>query len=143
METINQNHTNCLAAITFADAMLMMTSSENHMEAIDRTQSMLLLTAKKHITIGYWNVRTLFQTDKTSKLLREMVNYKLDILGVDEVRWTGADKIFIKEEKMHIIDSCQNDDQHSEGVTIVMSKEAEKSLIQWEPISERLITTRF
>ena len=57
METINQNCTNCPAAITVADATLMMTSSENH---------------------------------------------KLDILGVSGVRWTGADKIFIKEEKMQI-----------------------------------------
>ena len=44
---------------------------------------------------------------------------------------------------MHIIYSCRNDVQHSEGVAIVMSKEAEKSLTQWEPISERLITARF
>ena len=44
---------------------------------------------------------------------------------------------------MHIIYSCHNDDQHSEGVAIVMSKEAEKLLTQWEPISERLITARF
>ena len=76
-------------------------------------------------------------------MLREIVNYKLDILGVSKVRWTGVDKIFIKEEKTHITYSCRNDDQHSEGVAIVMSKEAEKSLTQWEPISERLITARF
>ena len=76
-------------------------------------------------------------------MLREIINYKLDILGVSEVRWTGADKIFIKEEKMHIIYSCRNDDQLSEGVAIVMSKRVEKALIQWESISERLITARF
>ena len=80
--------------------------------------------AKKHLGIGYWNVRTLLQTGKISQLLREIVNYKLDILGVSTVRWTGADKIFIKEQKMHIIHSCRNDDQHSEGVAKVMSKEA-------------------
>ena len=37
METINQNRTNCPAAITVADATLMMTSSENHMETNGQT----------------------------------------------------------------------------------------------------------
>ena len=109
METINQNRTNYPAAITVAYATLMTTCSENHMETTGQTRSKLL-TAKKHLRIGYWNVRTLLQTGKTSQLLREMVNYKLDILGVSEVRWTGADKIFIKEEQMHIIYSCRNDE---------------------------------
>ena len=44
---------------------------------------------------------------------------------------------------MHIIYSCRNDDLHSEGVAVVMSIEAEKSLTPWEPISEKLITARF
>ena len=96
METINQNRTNCPAATTVADATLMTTSSENQLETIGQTQSKLL-TAMKHLRIGYWNVRTLLQTGKISQLLREMVNHKLDILGVSKVRWTGADKIFIKE----------------------------------------------
>ena len=72
------------------------------METTGQTQAKFL-TAKKHLRIGYLNVRSLLQTGKISQLLREMVNYKLDILGVSKVRWTGADKIFIKEEKMHII----------------------------------------
>ena len=42
------------AAITVADAMLMMTSSESHMEATGQARSKLL-TAKKHFRIGYWN----------------------------------------------------------------------------------------
>ena len=102
METINQNRTNCAAATTVADATFMMTSSENHLETTGQTTQSKLLTAKKHLGIGYWNVRILLQTGKISQLLREMVNYKLDILGVNEVRWTGADKIFIKEGKMHM-----------------------------------------
>ena len=58
METINQNRTNCPAAITVADATLMTTSSELYMETAGQTRSKLL-TAKKHLIIGYWNVRTL------------------------------------------------------------------------------------
>jgi hypothetical protein len=37
--------------------------------------------------IGSWNVRTLFQKGKLAQLDREMDRYKLDILGVREVRW--------------------------------------------------------
>ena len=32
---------------------------------------------------------------------------------------------------------------HSEGVAIMISKEAQRTLIGWEPVSPRIITSRF
>jgi hypothetical protein len=43
--------------------------------------------------IGSWNVRTLFQKRKLAQLNREMDRYKLDILGVSEVRWNRSGQI--------------------------------------------------
>jgi hypothetical protein len=43
------------------------------------------LTCKTRI--GLWNVRTLAQSRKLKHVCREMENYKLDILGMSEVRW--------------------------------------------------------
>ncbi|XP_071122604.1 craniofacial development protein 2-like [Mytilus edulis] len=39
--------------------------------------------------------------------------------------------------------SYKNDNQHTEGVAIIMDKECTKSLIEWEPINKRLIRARF
>ena len=41
------------------------------------------------ISIGTWNVRTLYQTGKTELLKHEMKRYSWDILGISELRWTS------------------------------------------------------
>ena len=48
----------------------------------------------KHITkIGSWNVQTLYQSGKLAQVIREFNNYKLNILGLSEVRWTGSGRL--------------------------------------------------
>ena len=42
-----------------------------------------------------------------------------------------------------IIYSEREDNNYIEGVVIVMTPTAKKSLLEWEPINERLITARF
>ena len=42
-----------------------------------------------------------------------------------------------------IVYSGREDNDHREGVAIMMSKEAKKSMIEWTPISERLMVARF
>ncbi|CAG2220119.1 Craniofacial development protein 2 [Mytilus edulis] len=96
---------------------------------------------KKTIKIGAWNVRTMFQVSKTAQVIREMERYQLGILGISECRWTESGKIITQGHT--IIYSGRNDNQHTEGVAIIMNKECTKSLIEWEPINERLIRARF
>ena len=52
-----------------------------------------LLTPKTTLRLGCWNVQTLYQIGKTANVTREFRNYNLDILGLSEVRWTGAGTI--------------------------------------------------
>ena len=54
-----------------------------------RARKASLLDAKTHLRIGTWNVQTMFDTSRTTQVLREMQSYKLHILGVSECRWTG------------------------------------------------------
>jgi len=37
--------------------------------------------------IGTWNVRSLYRTGSLKAAARELVRYKLDVVGVQEVRW--------------------------------------------------------
>jgi len=63
-------------------------SGESRKEA--RALKSQLLTAKSPTKIGTWNVRTLYSTGKLAQVLNEMKHYKLDILGISEMRWTDS-----------------------------------------------------
>ena len=42
------------------------------------------------IRVTTWNVRLMFESGKITQATREMERYNLDILGVNECRWSGA-----------------------------------------------------
>jgi exonuclease III len=39
---------------------------------------------------GTWNVRGLYRAGSLKTVLRDLARYKLDIVGVQEVRWEGG-----------------------------------------------------
>ena len=104
-----------------------------------------LLNPKANCNIGTWNVQTMYSTSKTAQIVKEMGNYKLDILGISECRWTGSGKMNTKNDKGEsytIIHSGQKDTHHR-GVALIMNRESANTLMEWEPINERLIKARF
>ena len=100
-----------------------------------------LLSPKQHILVGCWNVRTLYQTGKLAQAVKEMAKYNLSLLGITEARWTGTgkQKTITGEE---IIWSGRKDNQHQEGVALIIKKELAKSLLEWKPINQRLLYVR-
>ena len=48
---------------------------------------------KDKLTIGTWNVRTIYAAGKLDLLREEMKNYEWDILGLSEVRWTKSGEL--------------------------------------------------
>ena len=104
-----------------------------------------LLNPKSNCNIGTWNVQTMYSTSKTAQIVKEMGNYQLNILGISECRWTGSGKMNTKNDKGEsytIIYSGQKDTHHR-GVALIMNRESANTLIEWEPINERLIKARF
>ncbi|VDP23653.1 unnamed protein product [Schistosoma margrebowiei] len=49
---------------------------------------MPLLTTRAKISIGTWNVRTMWETGKTSQIATEMRRYNIEILGISGTHWT-------------------------------------------------------
>jgi hypothetical protein len=39
---------------------------------------------------GTWNVRSLYRAGSLMKIWRELARYKLNLVGVQEVRWEGG-----------------------------------------------------
>ena len=84
----------------------------------------------------------MFQTGKTAQVEREMLLYRIDILGISECRWTGNGSVTTSLGNT-IIYSGRKDNDHRQGVAIMMSKAAKRSMIEWTPINERLMVARF
>jgi hypothetical protein len=61
------------------------------------------------IRFGMWNVKSLYRSGLLTVAVRELPRYKLDLLGVQEVKWdkggtVRAEKyIFSMEKEMQII----------------------------------------
>lgn len=53
---------------------------------------------------------------------------------MSEVRWNGQGE--------HTTVSRDQDQAHESGVGLLLSKDAKKALLSWQPISDRIITAR-
>ena len=74
-----------------------------------------LLNPKSNCNIGTWNVHTMYSTSTIAQVIKKMGNYKLDILGISECRWTGSGRMCTKSEtgeSYTIIYSGQQDTHH-------------------------------
>ena len=103
-----------------------------------------LLSHKKPILIGTWNVRTLRETGRCAQAVKEMNKYHLTLLGMCEVRWNsfGETKLQTGETLLHS-GKDNVDDHHGAGVALLLSKRAARGLMEWEPVSDRIVTARF
>jgi len=97
-----------------------------------------IFNAKSITKIGIWNVRTLYQCSM-AQMLREMQAYRLEVLGVSEMRWTGQGQF--SSDGITVLYSGHND-QHTYGVGIFLSKGAASAFIGWKPVNHRIITAR-
>ena len=105
--------------------------------ATGEKQQKLKITAKE-MTVGTWNARTLWAPGQLELLRKEMEGYRFDILGLSEVRWTGAGEI----NEGEVIWSGEEKD-HTRGVGFFLSKRARASLLGYKPVNSRIIAARF
>ena len=75
--------------------------------------------------------------------LSRMKRYNLKILGLSETGWTGLGRTQLLSGDT-IIHSGQNEGQpHTHGVALLMTPEATRALLSWEPMFSRILTARF
>ena len=97
---------------------------------------------KEVLKVGNWNVRTLYRSGNLAQVAREMTRRGIDITGISETHWVGQGKVQLAGGHT-IIYSGRDDNNHREGVGILMAKRATEALIDWTPISKRIIKARF
>src|SRR6218665_1866585 len=86
-----------------------------------------LKISKCRLTIGTWNVRTLWATGQLELLRNEMKAYRYDILGLAEMRWTGSGEL----------------KDHQRGVEFLLNSRARLALLGNKPVNSRIIVARF
>ena len=97
-----------------------------------------LKVTKEELSIGTWNVRTLWAAGKLDLLNMEMERYRCDILGIAEMRCTGAGEM----------DGCSviwsgDETKHEAGVGFLLNKKARGAMLGYKPVSDRIIVARF
>ncbi|GFO40094.1 endonuclease exonuclease phosphatase domain containing protein [Plakobranchus ocellatus] len=85
--------------------------------------------------IATWNVRTLHQKGKLENVVKDMAGMKLNILGLAEVRWTGADSMKLGSKTL----IYSGGHTHERGVDILFDVTTAKNLGKWCPISDRAV----
>jgi len=81
---------------------------------------------------GTWNVRTLFESRKLAQVFRERKRYRLEVLGINEMRWTGQGKL--TSEDTTVLYS-REEENHVKGLGFLLGKSATAALVGWKPVS--------
>ncbi|VDP55033.1 unnamed protein product [Schistosoma margrebowiei] len=105
---------------------------------------MPLLTTRVTIYLHTWNVRTMWDTERAFQIAAEMRRYNLEVLGISETHWTqvGQQRLTSGE---HLLYSGHEEENapHTQGVSLMLSKQAQKTLIGWESHGPRIIIASF
>ena len=115
--------------IIYLDSMTL--PDQSQMEVWILTMS--LTKPNVNVSIGCWNVRTLYSMGKSAQLAREMDKYKIDVIGISECRWMGQGKVKLNTRES-LIFSGREDNIHRHGVALMTTMKAEKALLEWKPI---------
>ena len=115
-------------------------TSKNGLQGRER-KSERLVDAKHQVSIGTWNVRTLWKEGSLEIFVNRMNEwFKWDVIGLAEVRRTGQGLV---ECDGHTLLYSGEEKTHQGGVGLLLTEMASRSLVDWNPISSRVISARF
>lgn len=71
-----------------------------------------------------------------------MDNYRIELLCVSEARWISSGKRRLSTGHT-ILFPGRTENHHSNGIAIIVSRMVDKTILEWKPISDRLLKARF
>ena len=93
--------------------------------------------------VGSWNVRTLHQEESYKKLLREMTNYKVEILRAMDAIWTDSGRRILSPGHTIFYSGHRADNLSRGGVAGIVTGKVDKTILEWTPANDRLMKIRF
>lgn len=102
------------------------------------------LTPRKNIRLATWNIRTMYEAERTALVAKEMKHYNIRLLGLSKTRWLQTGQLRLTTgETLLFSGHTQKGAHHTEGVGLMLSLKAQYALIGWEPVNSRIITAKF
>ncbi|VDP17574.1 unnamed protein product [Schistosoma margrebowiei] len=101
---------------------------------------MPLLTTRVTIYFGTWNARTwtVFQ------IAKEMRRHNPEVLRIGETHWTQVGQQLLASEELLLYSGHEEENApHTQGVALMLSKQAQNALIGWESHGARIIKASF
>ena len=80
-----------------------------------------------------------YKCGSMKQVIRQMKNYKVNILCISEMRWMGQVKVM--NEGMMIIYNG-NENHHTHRVGLLLDTEAPKAMIGQKPVNKHILTAR-
>jgi exonuclease III len=92
------------------------------------------------MNIGTWNVLTLLKPGKKQELAEQIKRIKLDVVAIQEIRWSGAG---VNQKKdFFFYYSGANNNTGRAGTGFLIQKKMQKYIISFMPYNERLCKLR-
>ena len=92
------------------------------------TKIVPLVHPRKQIKVACWKVRTINAAGKTEQIVDEMNNNGIDILGINESRWTGTAKVRLEGGETVLYSVVEI--RHEFGVGMIISKKNRNTLLE-------------
>ena len=84
-------------------------------------------------------MRSLYRPGALKILIGEVLKYKIDVLAMQEMRWTGAGIMDRRDYSVYY--SCQNRD-HVLGTGFLVSRRMKANIIDFKPLTPRMCKIR-
>ena len=119
-----------------------MTPGSESQVQLEATRLTTIISPRTTTTTGTWNIRTMYETGKTAQVTTKMRNYRLSILGISELRWTGSGQRRLISGELLLFSEHENA-PHTQGVVLMPSRTDQKALVGWEGHGSQIITATF
>ena len=97
----------------------------------------LIVAPKQQTTIACWNVRTLAEATWTAQVAKEMAEYGIEVLGICDTRLKGMRSTTLQNGVKVVY--VGDEGVRQGGVAIMISTRAKRALMEWTPISKRIL----
>ncbi|VDP49443.1 unnamed protein product [Schistosoma margrebowiei] len=86
----------------------------------------------------------MWDTGRAFQITAEMRRYNLEVLGISETHWTQVGQQRLTSGELLLYSGHEEENvPHTQGVALMLSKQAQNALIGWESHGPRIIKASF
>ncbi|VDP45146.1 unnamed protein product [Schistosoma margrebowiei] len=105
---------------------------------------MPLLTTRATIYLSTWDVRTMWDTGRALQIAAAMRRYNLEVLGISGTHWTQVGQQQLTSGELLLYSGHGEENApYTQGVALMLSKQAQKALTGQESHGPRIIKASF